>query len=157
MSAVIVRPLTGRLRVHWLRGPRPGQPTNREMFRTATGKSIRPTWVPTLPDQRGWSGHWIIARQHLTAVAEAIAIRDGDVLIELHYSLAEHCDRRCQSARGAECTCACEGKYHGNGEHASWGQEGETTLITGGEEKVVTRLLTKAEVEWAQANRSYPW
>lgn len=141
MTATIIRPLRGRIQVRGLRAPRTGQPTNRELFRTATGAAIRPTWVGAPPGEPGWKGYWTIARQHLTDVAEAVAIRDGLVLIEMHYSTAEQCDTRCQTAEGNDCTCSCEGKYHGKGEHAAWLEVGDTTLFRGGEEKIVTRSL----------------
>jgi hypothetical protein len=78
------------------------------MFRTATGKLIRPTWVPANEDEPYWYGYWTMSREHLTAVAEAIAIRDGEVVIEMHYSQVEQCDQRCQNATGDDCTCSCE-------------------------------------------------
>lgn len=147
MTASIERPLHGRIRVRNLRGPRGDEPSNRQMFKTATGAAIRPTWVPAPDGLPGWQGHWEIAREHLTDVAEAIAIRDGLVEIEMHYSTAEQCDRRCRGAEGDECTCSCEGKYHGNGHHASWTEVGETTLVRRSESKVVTRSLTRKQAE----------
>lgn len=147
MTATIVRPLHGRLEVWGLRGPRDDEPFNREMFRTATGAAIRPTWVLASEGAPGWRGHWEIARAHLTDVAEAIAIRDGRVEIEMHYSTTEQRDRRCRGAEGDECTCSCEGKYHGNSHHASWIEVGETTLVRNSGSKVVTRTLTRRQAE----------
>lgn len=120
------------------------------MFRTATGKTIRPTWVDAPAGRPRWEGYWTISREHLTEVAEAIAIRDGHVEVEMHYSTSEQCDRRCQNAEGDECTCSCEGRYHGNNHHASWLEVGDTTLVRGGGSKIVTRSLTRAQ---AQADR----
>ncbi|WP_156960975.1 hypothetical protein [Kocuria marina] len=116
------------------------------MFKTATGMAIRPTWVKAAEGEEGWKGYWTISRDHLIPVAEAVAIRDGKVLIEMHYSQTEKCDLRCQNATGDDCTCSCEGKNHGQAEHASWKQVGETTLVRGGGRKVVTRELTREQV-----------
>lgn len=147
MTATIVRPLHGRIEVRGLRGPRGDEPSNREMFKTATGTAIRPTWVPAPEGSAGWLGYWEIARPHLTDVAEAIAIRDGRVEIEMHYSTTEQCDRRCRTAEGDECTCSCEGKYHGNSHHSSWIEVGDTTLVRSSGSKVVTRILTRQQAE----------
>lgn len=147
MTATIVRPMRGRMRVHGLRAPRGDEPTNRTMFKTATGKAIRPEWIAAAEGEPGWKGHWEIAREHLTDVAEEIALRDGRVTIEMHYSTTEQCDARCQRAEGDECTCACEGKYHGNGHHASWLEVGETTLIHNAGEKIVVRELTRSQAK----------
>lgn len=135
------------MEIHELRGPRGDESSNRSMFRTATGRSIRPTWVDAQEGQPGWKGYWTISREHLTEVAEAIAIRDGRVTIEMHYSTSEQCDLRCQNAEGDECTCSCEGKYHGNNHHASWIEVGDTTLVRGSGSKVVTRTLTRLQAE----------
>lgn len=153
MTAHIVRPLTGRIEVHRLRAPHDGEPTNRDMFRTATGKLIRPTWVPANEDEPYWYGYWTMSREHLTAVAEAIAIRDGEVVIEMHYSQVEQCDQRCQNATGDDCTCSCEGRHHGAGQHASWREVGDTTLVRGTGTKVVTRVLTRKQAEEEQQLR----
>jgi hypothetical protein len=80
MTAHIVRPLSGRTEVHGLRTNREGEPPNREMFKTAAGIAIRPTWVPAEEGQPRWLGFWTISRLHLTAVAGAIAVRDGQVV-----------------------------------------------------------------------------
>ncbi len=143
MTAKIVRPLTGRIQIRNLRAPHDDEPPNKSMFKSAAGSSIRPTWIPAVEGQPGWTGYWTIARTHLTDVAEAIALRDGCVEIEMHYSLTEKCDRRCQKAEGDDCTCACEGKYHGKARHASWLPVGETTLVRGEGRKVVTRTLDR--------------
>ena len=95
--ATIVRPKHGRLEVHGLRAPRRDEPSNRDMFKDAAGGPIRPTWVKAPDGAPGWRGHWTIARDHLTVVAEAIAIRDGSVTIEMHYSTSEQCALRCQN------------------------------------------------------------
>lgn len=145
MNARIIRPLTGRIEVHGLRAPRGKEPTNREMFKTATGKTIRPRWVDADEGQPAWRGYWTISREHLTAVAESIAIRDGQVEIEMHYSQTEKCDERCQKATGDDCTCSCEGVHHGKGQHASWLEVGDTTLVRGTGKKVVNRLLTREQ------------
>ncbi|MBP2422203.1 hypothetical protein [Microbacterium imperiale] len=141
MSALIVRPLHGRIEVRGLRGPREGEPANKQMFKTAAGAAIRPTWVvpPGLPR---WEGYWTISRNHLSVVAEAIAIRDGEVTIEMHYSEHERCDSRWQGSTGDDCTCSCEGIHHGEAQHAAWKQVGDTTLVRSAGEKVVTRRLT---------------
>ncbi len=131
MSAKIIRPLTGRIQVRGLRAPRGDEPTNKSMFKDAAGAAIRPTWVEADEGQPGWAGYWTITRKHLTEVAESIAIRDGRVEIEMHYSQTEKCDRRCRKATGEDCTCACEGKHHGKAQHASWLEVGETTLVRG--------------------------
>jgi hypothetical protein len=68
-----------------LRAPRDGEPTNKDMFKDAAGAAIRPTWVAAAKGQPGWMGYWTISRQHLTDVAETIAIRDGRVELEMHY------------------------------------------------------------------------
>ncbi len=153
MTATIVRPLHGRIQVRGLRGPRGDEPSNRQMFKTATGAAIRPTWVPAPEGAPGWEGHWEIARPHLTDVAEGIAIRDGQVEIEMHYSTAEQCDQRCRSAEGDECTCSCEGKYHGNSHHASWIEVGDTTLVRNSGSKVVTRTLSREQAEKDRSER----
>lgn len=119
MTARIIRPLRGRIRVKNLRAPGNRQPTNKEMYRTAASAVIRPTWVEDPSGEPGWRGCSSIARQHLTDVAEAAAIRDGLVLIEMHYSVVEQCDMRCQIAEGSDCMRSCEGKDHGKGEHAA--------------------------------------
>lgn len=117
------------------------------MFKTSTGKAIRPEWIPADPGQPYWTGYWTIAREHLSDVARAVAIRDGSVTIEMHYSTTEQCDSRCQGATGVDCTCACEGEHHGNGEHAAWIPVGDTTLIRGAGSKIVVRSLTRAQAE----------
>jgi hypothetical protein len=147
MTAKIIRPLTGRIQVHGLRGPRGDEPTNKIMFKDAAGAAIRPAWVDAAEGRRGWEGHWVIARKHLTEVAEAIAIRDGSVEIEMHYSPNEKCDLRCRKAEGDDCTCACEGKYHGKAQHASWLEVGETTLVRGEGRKVVNRVLQRDQAK----------
>lgn len=114
MSALIVRPLQGRIEVRGLRAPREGEPTNEQMFKTAAGAAIRPTWVDAPPGMPRWKGYWTISRNHLSVVAEAIAIRDGDVRIEMHYSEHERCDSRCQGATGDDCTCSCQGRSYGS-------------------------------------------
>lgn len=147
MTAKIIRPLTGRIEVHRLRAPRRYEVSNKLMFKNAAGSAIRPTWVETERSQSGWPGYWTISREHLTDVAEAIAIRDGSVEIEMHYSQNEKCDRRCRAAEGDECTCSCEGKFHGNSMHASWQEVGETTLVRSEGPKVVTRILEREQAE----------
>jgi hypothetical protein len=117
------------------------------MFKDAAGAAIRPTWVEAAEGQPGWAGYWAIAREHLTEVAESIAIRDGVVEIEMHYSPAEKCDQRCRRATGDDCTCACEGKHHGKAQHASWLEVGETTLVRGKGLKVVHRVLERDQAE----------
>jgi hypothetical protein len=147
MTAKIIRPLTGRIQVHSLRAPQGDEASNKSMFKSAAGAAIRPTWVPAPEGQPGWAGHWTIARTHLTDVAESIAIRDGSVEIEMHYNLTEKCDRRCRGADGDECTCACEGKHHGNAQHAFWVPVGETTLIRSEGRKVVSRVLERDQAK----------
>lgn len=83
----------------------------------------------------------------MTEVAESIAIRDGSVEVEMHYSPTEKCDLRCQKAEGDDCTCACEGKHHGKAQHASWVEVGETTLIRGEGRKVVNRILRRDQAK----------
>jgi hypothetical protein len=117
------------------------------MFKDAAGAAIRPTWADAAEGQPGWEGYWTIAREHLTEVAESIAIRDGSVDIEMHYSLTEKCDLRCRRAEGDDCTCACEGKYHGKAQHASWLEVGETTLVRGEGRKVVNRTLDRDQAK----------
>ncbi|TFC95897.1 hypothetical protein E3T28_12990 [Cryobacterium sinapicolor] len=145
MTAQIIRPMTGRIEVRGLRAPRGDEPSNRDMFRTATGLVIRPTWLDADEGKPGWQGYWTISRVHLTAVAEVIAIRDGEVQIEMHYSQTEQCDLRCQTAVGDDCTCSCEGEHHGEGQHASWKEVGNTTLVRGSGTKAVTRVLTRKQ------------
>lgn len=153
MTARIIRPLAGRIEVHGLRAPGAGQPSNKAMFRDAAGAAIRPTRVPAPAGQPFWQGFWTISREHLTAVAEAIAIRDGRVEIEMHYSQTEKCDGRCQRAVGDDCTCSCEGKHHGRAQHASWLEVGTTTLVRGEDAKIVTRVLTRAQAIRDQERR----
>lgn len=145
MTARIIRPLTGRIQIRSLRAPIGEEQPNKSMFKSAAGAAIRPTWVAAPEGQPGWAGHWTLARQHLTDVAEAIAIRDGSVEIEMHYSPTEKCDLRCQKAEGDDCTCACEGKHHGKAQHASWMEVGETTLVRGEGRKIVTRVLERTQ------------
>lgn len=147
MTAKIIRPLTGRIQVRGLRAPRGDEPPNKTMFKNAAGAAIRPTWIDAAEDQPGWAGYWVIARQHLTEVAESIAIRDGSVEIEMHYSPTEKCDLRCRKAEGDDCTCACEGKHHGKAQHASWLEVGETTLVRGEGRKVVNRILERDQAK----------
>lgn len=146
MTAQIVRPIHGRLELYGLRAPRAGEPSNRMMFQDATGRAIRPTWIPAELGRPGWTGHWTIAREHLTVVAEVIALRDGAIDIEMHYSEAERCDWRCQNAKGSDCVCSCEGEHHGTGEHAAWKQVGDTTLVRSTGIRIVHRRLTAREV-----------
>lgn len=153
MTALIVRPISGRIEVRGLRAPRGDEPTNRSMFKTAAGATIRPTWVGAAAGELAWTGYWIIAREHLTEVAESIAIRDGSVRIEMHYSETEKCDLRCRKAQGDDCTCSCEGKHHGKGQHATWLEVGESTLVRGSGTKVVTRVLTRAQARLDQHSR----
>lgn len=153
MTARIIRPLTGRIEVHGLRAPRGNEPTNKSMFKTATGAAIRPTWVKAREGEAGWRGYWTISREHLTPVAESIAIRDGRVIIEMHYSQTEKCDMRCRKATGDDCICSCEGVHHGKGQHASWMEVGETTLVRGAGAKMVTRVLTCEQALENQRNR----
>lgn len=136
--------------MHGLRGPRGDEPPNREMFKDAAGIAIRPTWVNAPEGQAGWKGHWTISRTHLTVVAEAIAVRDGEVRIEMHYSTSEQCDARCQNADGDDCTCSCEGANHGTGDHAAWTPVGETTLVRSTGTRVVERVLTREDVASTQ-------
>lgn len=150
----IIRPLTGRIQVRGLRAHRGDEPTNKSMFKDAAGAAIRPTWLEADEGQPGWAGYWAISRQHLTEVAESIAIRDGSVEIEMHYSQTAKCDRRCRTAQGDECTCACEGKHHGKAQHASWLEVGETTLVRGEGRKVVTRVLDRRQAEVDRDGRS---
>lgn len=147
MTAKIIRPLSGRIQVRELRAPRGDEPSNKSMFKDAAGAAIRPTWVEAAEGQPGWAGYWVIARQHLTEVAESIAIRDGSVEIEMHYSPTEKCDLRCRKAEGDDCTCACEGKHHGKAQHASWLEVGETTLVRGEERKIVHRTLDRDQAK----------
>jgi hypothetical protein len=154
MIATIVRPLRGRIEIRDLRAPRGDEPTNKSMFKSAAGRRIRPTWVAADEGEPGWKGYWVIARNHLTVVAEEIAIRDGEVQIEMHYSTTEQCDRRCQEATGDECTCSCEGKYHGDGQHASWIEINEDTLVADVGEKVVMRTLSRAQAKRDRELRS---
>lgn len=157
MTATIVRPLHGRMEIRGLRGPRGDEPSNRSMFKTAAGKAIRPTWVNAPDGAPRWKGYWTISREHLTDVAEAVAIRDSQVEIVMHYSTAERCDRRCRSAEGDECTCSCEGKYHGNNHHASWIEVGDTTLVRSARSKIVTRTLTRRQAKNDQDARLEEW
>jgi hypothetical protein len=147
MTAKIIRPLTGRIQVRGLRAPRGDEPSNKSMFKNAAGAAIRPTWVDAAEGQPGWAGYWVIARQHLTEVAESIAIRDGSVEIEMHYSPTEKCDLRCRKAEGDDCICACEGKHHGKAQHASWLEVGETTLVRGEGRSVVNRILEREQAK----------
>lgn len=153
MTALIVRPIYGRIEVRGLRAPRGEEPSNKSMFKTAAGAAIRPTWVDAADGEPGWKGYWTIAREHLTEVAESIAIRNGSVDIEMHYSETEKCDLRCRKAQGDDCTCSCEGKHHGKGQHASWMEVGESTLVRGGGAKVVTRVLTREQAKQDRRDR----
>jgi hypothetical protein len=150
MSATIIRPLHGRIEVHGLRAPSEGEPSNREMFKDAAGGPIRPDWVPAPTGRPYWEEFWTIAREHLTVVAEAIALRDRFVDIEMHYSGTERCDYRCQNAQGDDCTCSCEGARHGEGLHAAWRQVGDTTLVRSTGEKIVKRRLRRADLTESQ-------
>nr|WP_176704856.1 hypothetical protein [Arthrobacter sp.]AXV46242.1 hypothetical protein pA2H2_p09 [Arthrobacter sp.] len=115
------------------------------MFKNAAGRMARPTWEPAGGNQPGWPGYWTISREHLTEVAEEIAIRDGLVEIEMHYSDSVRCDTRCRKAVEDECTCSCEGKFHGNAQHAAWLEVGETTLVHREGPKIVTRELGREQ------------
>ena len=52
-------------------------------------------------------------------------------------------------AKGDDCTCACacDGRHHGEAQHASWLEVGETTLIRGEGRKVVHRVLLRDRAE----------
>jgi hypothetical protein len=115
------------------------------MFKTAADAAIRPQWVYAPDGEPYWHGYWTISRNHLNVVAEAIAIRDGEVAVEMHYSEREQCDLRCQNATGDDCTCSCEGKHHGDGVYASWKEIGATTLVRSAGVKIVTRVLTRKD------------
>lgn len=151
--ATIVRPRLGRLEIHGLRRARGDEPRNRVMFREATGRAILPVWVAAPPGEPGWHGHWAIAREHLTDIAEAIALRDGRVRIEMHYSLSERCDSKCQDATGDDCSCSCEGRHHGEGNHAAWREVGATTLLRSERSKVVSRELTRQQALYHRRRR----
>lgn len=116
------------------------------MFKDAAGGPIRPDWIPAPDGRPYWEGFWTIAREHLTVVAEAIALRDRFVDIEMHYSGTERCDYRCQNAQGDDCVCSCEGAHHGEGLHAAWTQVGDTTLVRGAGEKIVKRRLRRTDL-----------
>lgn len=146
MSATIIRPLHGRIEVHGLRAPHEGEPSNREMFVDAAGGPNKPNSIPAPDGRPYWEGFWTISREHLTVVAEAIALRDRFVDIEMHYSGTERCDYRWQNAQGEDCTCSCEGVHHGEGLHAAWTQVGDTTLVRGTGEKIVKRRLRRADL-----------
>lgn len=154
MSALIIRPLRGWPKVHGLRAPRGKGALNKEMFKTAADAAIRPTWVYAPEGQPYWHGYWTISRNHLNVVAEANAIRDGEVVVEMHYSEREQCDLRCQNATGDDCTCFCEGKHHGEGVYASWKEVGATTRVRSTGVKVVTRVLTWKDALKQQRRRT---
>lgn len=147
MTATIIRPLTGRIQIHGLRAPRDKEVSNKTMFKNAAGRGIRPTRVPADEGRPYWEGYWTVSREHLTDIAETIAIRDGQVLIEMHYSPTEKCDDRCQKAKGDDCTCSCEGEHHGKAQQASWLAVGETTLVRGSGPKIVNRILEREQAE----------
>jgi hypothetical protein len=63
------------------------------MFKTAADMAIRPTRVAADENEPGWNNYWTIHREHLTAAAEAIAMRDGQVRAEMPYSQSEQCAR----------------------------------------------------------------
>ena len=113
MTARIIRPLTGRMQVRGPPKPNGDEPSNKSMFRDAAGAAILPTWVDAAEGQPGLAGCWTIAREHLTEVAESVAIRDLNVEIEMYYRPTEKCDLHCRRAEGDDCTCACECKHHG--------------------------------------------
>lgn len=138
----IVRPVHGRVEIHGMRRPGPGQPANRQWLKDVLGDRIRPTWVP---GPQGWDGYWTISREHFDEVTRALAIRLGQVDIDLHYSQLQKCDTRCQAARGTDCVCECMGENHGVGAHASWTQVGDTTLIAR-DVVGVRRRVTRADV-----------
>lgn len=141
MVTRIIRPVQGRIEVRGL--PKNSNPAvgNKQWFKNALQKHIRPHWVEHGPGEIGY-GHWEIARAHLKPVTEAIVRREGAVLLELHFRRYEICDTRCQNAEGSECVCSCLGQAHGGGEGRRWIPVGETILVSQGEEIVETVHLT---------------
>ncbi len=145
----IFRPLGDtRFQVSGMPSPREGEPRNKDWFKDVTGRAIRPTWVA---GPNGWDGHWAIAREHLTIVAEELALRFGEVHVTAHYSTRERCDTRCQNATGDDCECSCLGVRHGEANQAAWKQVGATTLIRSAGVAVVDRVVTAKQVRRARA------
>lgn len=133
----IFRPLHDRFQVHGMPAPRDGEIPNKAWFKEVTGRPIRPKWVG------GRGGHWVIAREHMTIVAQELAIRFGEVEVIADYSTSEKCDRRCKDATGDDCECSCRGANHGDGTQASWKQVGDTTLVRSSVERVRRTLTAK--------------
>jgi len=140
MKLTVYRPVSGRIEVSGMRRPHEGEPTNREWFKDETGKAIRPQWVE---GPNGYDGHWEIARQHFMTVTRALAERFGQVELAMDFNENERCDRRCQDAKGDDCTCSCLGLHHRGGVYAGWVEVGDTTLIRSAGIKRSTTTLTR--------------
>lgn len=144
MTIRIFRPVhETRFQVAGMPRPREGEPTNKDWFKEITGRPIRPTWIS---GPNGWDGYWVIARQHMTLVAEELALRYGTVHVTAEYSTLEKCDTRCQNATGDDCQCSCLGVRHGEALQASWKQVGATTLVRSAGIAIVERVLTSTDV-----------
>lgn len=144
------RPVSGRIEISGLRKPREGEPTNRQWLKDTLGARIRPQWV-TGP--RGWDGHWAVARAHFRDVVDALAVRVGQVRVEVDFNIHEQCDTRCQAATGDDCTCSCLGQNHGaltgGGAYGAWVAVGETTLVSSTVERL-SFTRTRRDVERAR-------
>ena len=127
----LFRPLEGRIRLEM-----PYAPGNRAWLKEQLGERIRPDWV-----RHGGGGHWEVARNHLRALLEALVDRWGAVDVVLDFNVTEKCDRRCQTARGDDCTCSCLGVNHrGLGGGKEWFRVGDTTLISSTTKRVRGRV-----------------
>jgi len=76
-------------------------------------------------------------------VARALAMRFDRVEVVMDFNELERCDRRCQEARGDDCTCSCMGIHH-RGVYVGWVEVGETMLVrSAGVKRSVTTLTGK--------------
>lgn len=141
----VYRPVFGRVEFRGLRKPKEGEPTNRQWLKDALGARIRPVWVR---GPNSWDGHWAVARAHFRDVVSALAIRAGQVDVDVDFNVLEQCDIRCQRSSGDDCTCSCFGANHGiesgGGAYGPWVEVGETTLISSGTQRL-TFTRTRAE------------
>ncbi|MFE0472485.1 hypothetical protein ACFW2V_12815 [Streptomyces sp. NPDC058947] len=112
------RPVAGRIAIRL-----PYARTNRAWLKETLGARIRPDWDKS-------NRCWWVARNHFSAVVEAIAKRLGRIDVYIDFRGIDKCDTRCKNAKGRECDCQCLGKYHGEGGIThGWKLVGDTTEI----------------------------
>lgn len=118
----IYRPLTGRLQVEI-------------PVRKGEGRTVRPwLWEVCGEDTRSqWdeqSKVWLVARDHLVRVRDALVTKHGVciVFVDSRLSQRSSCDTRCTDAKDDDCVCQCGGVNH-RGSRGGYVQVGDTTLV----------------------------